>query len=151
MDPTPRDDVVALEPVDAGNWRDVCALEVHPEQHAFVASPGWYLALCTYGDDWRPLAIRAHGRIVGMMMWAFDADEGATWFGGVVVDRRWQRQGIGRRAIAAAIERFEGDASPGGLALSYRPENDAARRTYAPLGFVETGEAVDGEVVARRR
>ena len=36
------------------------------------------------------------------------------------------------------------------FALSYQPENTAARALYASLGFVETGEQEDDEVVARR-
>ena len=35
-------------------------------------------------------------------------------------------------------------------ALSYEPENTVARRLYASLGFVETGERVEDELVARR-
>ncbi len=35
------------------------------------------------------------------------------------------------------------------FALLYRPENHAARVLYTALGFAETGEPVDGEVVAR--
>jgi len=34
--------------------------------------------------------------------------------------------------------------------LSYEPENVVARRLYTSLGFVETGERVDDELVARR-
>jgi diamine N-acetyltransferase len=39
-----------------------------------------------------------------------------------------------------------------GVALSYAPDNVAARRLYATLGFRETGEIEDdgAEVVARR-
>jgi diamine N-acetyltransferase len=32
------------------------------------------------------------------------------------------------------------------VGISYEPENDGARKLYAKLGFVETGEMVDGEV-----
>ena len=34
--------------------------------------------------------------------------------------------------------------------LSYDPENTVARRLYTSLGFVETGERMDDELVARR-
>ena len=36
------------------------------------------------------------------------------------------------------------------VALSYEPENTVARRLYASLGFVETGEQEEDELVARR-
>ena len=148
------DQQVALEPVDATNWRDVVELEVTVEQQAFVAPPARYLTMCAYDGVWTPLAIRADGRVVGMMMWAIDPEDGACWLGGILVDRRWQQRGIGRRAVALALieqdDRFADDAGSGGFALSYEPGNVIARRTYAALGFVETGEMADAEVVARR-
>lgn len=139
-----------LVPVDATNWRAVADLEVTPEQRAFVAEPSRYLALCCYGSDgWSPLAIRVGGRIVGFLMWAVDPDDGACWLGGVLIDRAWQRRGIGRRAVRAALERLTERHGHRRFALSYRPENEAARSTYLELGFVETIERVDDEVVAR--
>lgn len=36
-----------------------------------------------------------------------------------------------------------------GIAISYESENEGARRLYASLGFRETGEIIEGEVVAR--
>jgi diamine N-acetyltransferase len=142
---------VRLGPVDAATWRDVADLEVAPEQRAFVAEPSRYLALCAYDGLWTPLAIRAGDTVVGMLMWAVDPGEGAVWLGGVLVDRRWQRRGIGRRAVRAAIELLSRQEETLDFALSYEPENQVARRTYATLGFVETGETQDDEVVARLR
>jgi len=40
-----------------------------------------------------------------------------------------------------------GDASA--IYIDYKPENEAARKTYASVGFVETGEIEDGMVIAR--
>lgn len=141
---------VRLEPVDAANWRAVADLEVTAEQRAFVAEPARYLALCCYGTaGWSPVAIRLGDHVVGMLMWAVDPDDGACWLGGIVVDRRWQRRGIGRDAVRAAIDRLTRQGGHRDFALSYRPDNHVARRTYAALGFVETGEREDDEVVAR--
>ena len=142
---------VRLVPVDAANWRAVAALEVAPEQQDFVAEPSRYLALCAYDGLWTPLAIRAGDDVVGMLMWAVDPDEGAVWLGGILIDRRWQRRGIGRCAVRAATRLLARQEDMLEFALSYEPENDVARRTYAKLGFVETGETEDDEVVARLR
>lgn len=142
---------VTVVPVDRATWRDVADLEVDASQRAFVAEPSRYLALCCYGDDWSPLAVRADGRIVGFLMWAVDPEDGACWLGGILIDRRHQRRGIGRRATLRAIERLHAEHGHRSFALSYLPANVAARRTYAALGFVETGETEGDEVVARMR
>lgn len=139
-----------IVPVDGTNWRDVADLEVGPEQRAFVAEPSRYLALCCYGTaGWSPLAIRVGGRVVGFLMWAVDPDDDACWLGGILVDRGMQRRGIGRRAVRATLALLTERHGHRRFALSYRPDNDVARRTYARLGFVETGEREDDEVVAR--
>lgn len=142
---------VTVEPVDRTTWRDVADLEVDASQRAFVAEPSRYLALCCYGGDWSPLAVRADGRIVGFLMWAVDPEDGACWLGGILVDRRHQRRGVGRVATLRAIERLHGQHGHRAFALSYQPANVAARRTYAALGFVETEETEGDEVVARLR
>jgi diamine N-acetyltransferase len=83
-------------------------------------------------------------------MWAFDPDEGSHWIGGLVVDAGHQGQGVGRAAVVALLRVFEGFDGHREAALSYAPDNTTARRLYASLGFVETGEQADGELVARR-
>ena len=141
---------VTLVPVDAGNWREVVDLEVTSAQQAFVAPPARYLTMCAYDGSWTPLAIRYGDRIVGMLIWAIDPDEDSCWLGGLLVDRRWQRRGIGRRAVEAALAQLEPRDASAGFALSYLPDNVAARSLYAELGFVETGETAGDEIVARR-
>lgn len=147
MTPSPA---VTLHAVDAATWRDVADLAPTPEQSAWVAPVTRYLCLCVYDGIWQPLAIRVDGRVVGFVMWAFDDSEGSHWIGGLVVDAAHQGRGIGRAAVQALLARFE--ASPGyrEAALTYDPTNIVARDLYRSLGFVETGEEDDGEVVARR-
>ncbi len=141
---------VTLRPVDADLRPRVAALEVEPAQRAFVGAVEDYLALYE-GGVWRPLAICAGDDVVGFVMWGFDEEERSCWIGGLVVDRRAQRRGYGRAATEALVRYLRGRAECGGIALSYRPENVAARSLYASLGFVETGETVDEEIVARLR
>ena len=58
----------------------------------------------------------------------------------------WLRPGRGAAALTVLRARRPGGAR---FALSYQPDNAVARRLYAGLGFVETGEVDDDEVVAR--
>lgn len=140
---------ITLQPVSAENWRQVYAMQVAEEQRDFVMPPGYYLALCAYGGDWRPLAVMHDDAVVGFVMWAVDPADGACWLGGVQIDRVWQRRGLGRRAILAAVEMLEQAHGFRHFALSYQPANTVAARLYADLGFVETEEWEDDEVVAR--
>ena len=140
---------VRVVPVDAHNWRDVARLRVAPDQEAFVAAPTYYLCLCHYGGTWRPLAVTHHGDVVGFLMWGVDPADGATWLGGLIIGEAWQGRGLGGAAVRAAIERLHAEHGTRSFALSYDAANDRARRLYARLGFVETGETEDDELVAR--
>lgn len=140
---------VSLRPVDRTNWSDVAGVKVSEAQRAFVAEPPYYLALCCYGGEWQPLAVYLDEQVVGFMMWATDPADGSCWFGGVVIDQRVQRRGYGSRAVRAAIAQLSRERGCRDFALSYQPTNRAARSAYRKLGFVETRELAEDEVVAR--
>lgn len=141
---------IDLEPVTADNWRSCAALEVRDDQRRFVQPVTYYLCLCAYGTTWHPLAVTRAGRTVGFVMYGVD-DDRSRWIGGLVVDLAAQRSGVARGAVARLVERFAAEPDCPNVALSYDPDNVAARTLYASLGFRETGEMEDGEVVARRR
>ena len=142
---------VRLVPVDAANRGAVAALTVAPEQSRFVASPTHYLALCADEALWRPLAVCEEDTVVGFLMWAIDEEDASCWLGGIIIDARHQGRGLGRSAVTAALDLLADRATVGGFALSYGPDNHRAAALYRGLGFVETGELVDGELVARLR
>lgn len=139
---------ISLVPVDAGNWRSCAALTVHPDQERFVSAVTYYLCLCNYGTVWQPLAVRRGDETVGFVMWGVD-DDGSRWIGGLVVDAARQRTGVGRAVVRALQERFAAEPDCPNVALSYAQDNAGARALYASLGFRETGETEDDEVVAR--
>ena len=141
---------ITLTPVTADNWRACAALTVHPDQQRFVNAVTHYLCLCHYGDTWHPLAAVHDGEVVGFCMWGVD-DDRSRRIGGVIADAARRRTGIGRAMISALLDRFAAEPDCPDVALSYQPDNKAARALYASLGFVETGETEDDEIVARRR
>jgi len=142
--------VVSLADVDATNWSVLAEVEPRPEQRDFVAPVTRYLCLAHYGEEWHPLAIEADGSAVGHVMWAADEEDGSTWLGGLIIDAAHQGRGIGRATVAAFLDRFTVDGRTN-VALSYSPENETARGLYQSMGFVETGEMEDDEIVARYR
>jgi len=141
---------LSLREVDGENWRACAAVEVRDEQRDFVMPVSYYLALCHYGGVWHPLAISVADEVVGFVMWAIDPADRSGWLGGLTIDRRHQGRGYGAAAVEAALRRLKEDHGCLSAALSYAPTNVRARGLYAALGFAETGELEDDEVVARR-
>jgi diamine N-acetyltransferase len=139
-----------LRDVNADNWREVVRIEPHEDQRRFVASVSYYLNLCHYGEEWQPLALYQAGEPVGFAMWGYDAEDDSYWIGGFVIDANHQGKGYGRAAMEALLDHLAAQPGYREAALSYEPENTVARRLYASLGFVETGERAEDELVARR-
>jgi len=82
-------------------------------------------------------------------MWAVDPGDQSGWIGGLVIDQARQRKGFGRATVEALTRRLLETGGCSSCALSYSPGNAAARDLYRALGFVETGEIEDDELVAR--
>jgi diamine N-acetyltransferase len=133
--------------LDAENIEDVLAVSAAPGQEAYVRPVSWYVARSSYEKVWTPVAFRADGEIVGFAEWAFDPSDGTHCIGGVVIDAARQGQGLGRRAMSALVDwlRLLPDCGP--IALSVDADNHRARRLYVALGFAESGDEVDGELV----
>lgn len=140
---------VELRPVDASSWRACASLDVTDEQREFVAPVTRYLALCAYDDGpWTPWAAHVGGEVAAFTMIGLDEQDDSLWIGGLVVDSARQGGGIGRAVVESVVAqaRQQGRAS---VALSVSPDNARARRLYAGLGFEETGELEDDELVLR--
>jgi diamine N-acetyltransferase len=139
-----------LREITADNWRAVVRIEPRGDQKRFVASVSYYLNLCHYGEVWQPVALYEGGEPVGFAMWGYDEEDDSFWIGGLVIDAKRQGKGHGRSAMEALLDHLARQPGYREAALSYEPENTVARRLYASLGFVETDELVDDELVARR-
>jgi len=140
---------ISLHQVSHENWRDIANLKVFEAQREFVAQPSYYLALCCYGNDWRPLAIYLDEKVIGFMMWTTDPADGSCWLGGILVEKSLQNRGYGKGAVKAAISMLQKKHGFSNFALSYQPANVVAKDLYSKIGFIEMDEWEDDEIVAR--
>ena len=149
--------MVVLAPVTSDNWRDLARVRAADHQREWVAEVTYYLCLSAYGGLWRSCAVLDDGgTTVGHVMWGVDPDDDSHWIGGLVIDAEQQGKGLGRATVEALLALWESqEPSLSGTAyqqaaLSVSPDNETALRLYRSLGFVETGEVADDEVVLRR-
>jgi diamine N-acetyltransferase len=148
--------MVSLAPATADNWREIALVRAAEGQREWVADVTYYLCLSAYGGLWRSCAVLDGDDTVGHVMWAVDPEDDSHWFGGLVIDRERQGHGLGRATVTALLDLWE-DHEPElsgtpytQAALSVAPDNAVARSLYQSLGFVETGEMSDNELVLRR-
>jgi diamine N-acetyltransferase len=141
-------------------------LKLLPEQENFVASNrnsliqafGLNRRLIGKGSKAVAYSVYADGEIVGFIMYGFftkkfDNKHGEDYyyFWRFMIDKNHQGKGYARAALAQIIDEIR--QKPYGEAnycyVSYEPTNELVRKWYQTLGFEETGEVDEGELVAR--
>ena len=150
--------MMRLRPVTKDNWRALAKLKVREDQRHFVASNVYSIAEAHYGDDepdgshWDmfPFGIYDENTPVGFAMYAINLSypKYEAYIIRLMTDENYQGKGYGRFAMSQLLELIRTDERVRNVGISYEPENDVARKLYASFGFVETGEILDGEVVA---
>jgi diamine N-acetyltransferase len=150
--------------VDADNIWKIIKLSVKKEQEDFVATNTESVleAYTMMESDYKtyPLGIYEGGKLVGFIMFGYGISEEeeeapkisnhnySIWR--LMIDEKYQGQGLGKKAVETAITYFK--TWPYGKAeycwLSYEPENELARNLYHSLGFEESGEMCEDEIIA---
>ena len=155
--------MIELKKLTWDNWEECINLEVTKEQNNFVASNRYSLAqsyIHLTNDKTPPFsyAIYKDNVMVGYTLYFYceadeddPEDEACYSICRLMIDKRYQGNGYGRQAMLKILEHIK--TFPHGKAdivvLSYEPENTVAKKLYESLGFVETGEIDEGELVAK--
>lgn len=145
---------VSLRPVTADTVRAICQLDagdggrnVAPNAvsiaQAYFSPHAWFRAI--YADD----------TPAGFVM-LFDphlapgAEEPDYFMWRLMVDRAWQRRGIGRQAVELLVQHVRSRPAATRLMTSHNKHDESLARLYTSLGFVYTGDEDDGELVMAR-
>ena len=142
---------VSLKPVTAENWYECVRLKVDDSQTKFVASNDFSLAQSKFEPESVPLAIYNDEQMVGFLMYhPEDYEMAKIWFiERLMVGHQFQGNGYGRAAMQALIDQLRAQPGYQAILISFVPENTAAKKLYASLGFSDTGEIEEGEMVYR--
>lgn len=147
------DGILTLRPVTPANYDECVALDVHPEQRTFVAPNVDSLARAYVWPAGEARMVYLDEAPVGFVLF-HPIDEEAPAQGHCIVrfmiDHRLQGQGLGRRALTAAMEWIAERHPVDVVQLSVEPDNERALAFYRAAGFTETGEVDEGEMVLRR-
>jgi len=142
---------VTLREITRDNWRECVKVKVEASQNQFVASNVFSLAQSKYEPECVPLAVYDDEQMVGFVMYRPE-DHGLAkiWFiDRLLIGAEHQKKGYGRAAMQALIERLRSQKGYNAILISFVPENAVAEQLYRSLGFEDTGEIEDGEIVYR--
>ncbi len=138
---------IELRIIDKENMYDVIDLEVADEQKDFVASNSFSLLQANYEENVYPFAIYRDDELVGFIM--YDLDDEIDMYGmcRLMVDKKFQNQGIGKAAIEKLFDKVIKEHGNVKFYTSAEPYNTVALNLYEKLGFENTGKIVYDEVL----
>lgn len=148
---TGSDPDVSLREITKETVREITCLKVSPEQERFVATNAESIAEAYFSPDtaWFR-AIYADDTPVGFLMLEDNAaaKEYSLWR--FMIDARYQRKGIGQKALELLFEHVKTRPGATALTTSCVPGKGSPGPFYETMGFVYTGEEDDGELIMRR-
>lgn len=143
---------VSLRPVTKHNFADVIDLPLLAHQVDYLASNAYSIAEASFYPHYRTRAIYSDDTLIGFLMYvslAEEGDPGEFALYRFMVDHRQQGKGYGRRALELALQEIAAHGDVKCVWICYWPNNPAAKKFYASLGFVETELDENGEMYAK--
>lgn len=129
--------MVHLVDITPDNWR--LKLQVSEAQKTYVAGSAVLLARAYAYREWRSRAfvVCDDEPPVGMGLYYDCPERNAYDFSQFFIDERYQGKGYGKAAAKAVLEAMKQDGKYDKTVLCYIEGDEAARRLYESIGFVE--------------
>jgi diamine N-acetyltransferase len=142
---------VSLREITRETLRDITRLRVSPDQERLVATNAESIAEAYFSRDiaWFR-AIYFDDTPVGFVMLEDNAAEERYYLWRFMIDARYQRRGIGQRALELLFEYVRTRPGAKVLYTSCVPGEGSPGPFYEKMGFTYTGEEDEGELVMRR-
>lgn len=146
-----KDSVVSLREVTRENLGAVLRLKVAPEQEKFVANNAVSIAQAHFYPEtaWFR-AIYADETPVGFMMLSDDTAKPEYFLWRLMLDARYQKFGFAARAMELLFDYVRTRPGAKEILVSCVPGEGSPFGFYEKLGFSDTGEMEEDEVVMRR-
>ncbi|WMC91430.1 GNAT family N-acetyltransferase [Kineothrix sp. MB12-C1] len=142
--------MVSLKEINEDNFRAVVGMKLEGEQSKYVASNVYSLAQAwLYPEEAKPYAIYKDEEIIGFMMLDWDEEERECGIWRFMIANDQQGKGYGRKALEYAVNRIKETGKFDYVSLDYAPGNNVGKHLYESVGFRETGEIEEGEIIMK--
>jgi diamine N-acetyltransferase len=144
---------VTFRDITRDNFEQVIGLELKDDQQGFVRSNLYSIAQAKAIPVLTPKAVyNESGELVGFVLYRGERDPESDpdgWLVRIMIDREYQGRGYGRETMEEIIRLVRDEMGCRSIGLSVEPENHHARNLYESLGFRETGEAIQGQLIMK--
>ena len=138
---------ITLREITSDSLKAVLNLRVSVDQERLVASNARSIAEAHFSDHAWFRAIYAQDEPVGFLMLYIDESETEYYLWRLMIDHRFQGRRYASEALKLAIAHVRTLPNAFELKTSYVPGEGSAGSFYEKMGFKETGEVDDGEIV----
>ena len=141
-----------LRKIDESNFIECFNLSLGEGQDRFVSHPIRSLAQAYVNyNQCTPFGIYSNDTIVGYVMVIYDYDEETYNIWHMMIDEKYQGKGYGSIAIKLCIDYIKSKpfGSSNDVILTCNIDNSIAIHIYEKIGFKDTGERDDNELVMK--
>jgi diamine N-acetyltransferase len=153
---TANKDDLHLVDVDLGNYYPIMMLEVADDQAEFAWTNSAPLAEAAYVPGFVPRALYLGDEPIGLGLvgpfypgYVYDGppEPGAYIIDHVMVDRRYQGKGYGRRLVALLVDETSARPDCRRILLAVHPGNERALAMYRKMGFADIGRTHEKDIL----
>ena len=142
---------VNLREMTMGNFDECIILHVAKDKKSFVAPNVYSLPKAKADRVSKPLASTPATGRSGFIMHGFEPKDDRGYVSRLIVETRLQGNGYGRDAMVQVIDRLKQIPKCREIQTLYAPRDAVAGHIYEDLGFDQTDETIDGEIVVRMK
>jgi diamine N-acetyltransferase len=141
--------LISLKEVTRDNFWECIELDVTKEQAEFVTSNAVSIAQSKVQPECIPLAVYDDDIMVGFVIYCIDQDDGEYWIYRMMIDKRYQSKGYGKKALENLLNIIKDDKSHDKVYLGVHKESMSAVKVYESFGFYFTGQVFGKEHIMR--
>lgn len=143
---------INLRDINEENWLECIGLTTDKwDQHfvfeEFIPSNTLSLAQSKIEHGWITKGIYDEDKIVGFTMYGYCYEDNFYELCRLMIHHAYQGRGYGKEAIKIIIEEMKKIEGCKEICLSFYPENIKAKNLYEDVGFKNTGEIINGELL----
>lgn len=140
--------MIILKDITMDNFIDVIKLPQTDEDKKMVASNLFSIAEAYADKVSQPKAIYVDHVLVGFIMYDYNVSERKAYISRLMITSIEQGKGYGTEALRIIIEEVKRIKDCTVIQISYHPNNEKARKSYKKVGFIESNDYIDGEIIA---
>ncbi|WP_025028965.1 GNAT family N-acetyltransferase [Caldalkalibacillus mannanilyticus] len=137
--------MIKLKEVSTENFWEIIGLEVSEEQSELVVSNAISIAQSKVQPECVPMGIYENETPVGFLMYCIDRDDNEYWIYRLMIDKKHQSNGYGRKAMEQLLKIIKEDKSRNKVYLGVDKNGIESIRLYESLGFKYNGQVFGKE------